>query len=178
MLILFISITQVLSSDPESPSTVDQADSVVVEYNDFIKVYGIWDYKGSCNYSPSNANRINYKICIICSAEHLVNRKTNQLWKKSCIELPKYLIFIRVKLKSPAKFWVFLKWFLNFKIFDFVPSFSSRTNSFFKLFQFDIHKVINWRAKANVADTVTSVFFFFVSLWMAVNSWCKLIQKK
>jgi peroxin-6 len=41
VLILFISITQVLSSDPESPSTVDQADSVVVEYNDFIKVYGI-----------------------------------------------------------------------------------------------------------------------------------------
>lgn len=29
---------KVLSSDPESPSTVDQADSVVVEYNDFIKV--------------------------------------------------------------------------------------------------------------------------------------------
>lgn len=29
---------KVLSSDPEFPSTVDQADSVVVEYNDFIKV--------------------------------------------------------------------------------------------------------------------------------------------
>lgn len=122
VLILFISITQVLSSDPESPSTVDQADSVVVEYNDFIKVYGIWGYKGSCNYSPSNANRINYKICKKNSAEHPVNRKTNQLWKKSCIELPKYLIFIRVKLKSSAKFWVFLRWFLNFTIFDFVPS--------------------------------------------------------